>query len=69
MRYVVARLQEDSRDMTYRFYIADTLQNIPQNKYIGKRLYDIMYPKQEDTRSGDEIAADVINRLGLKFGG
>ena len=69
MRYVVARLQEDSRDMTYRFYIADSLQNIPQNKYIGKRLYDIMYPKQEDTRSGDEIAADVINRLGLKFGG
>lgn len=55
--------------MTYRFYIADSLQNIPQNKYIGKRLYDIIYPTPVDTRSGDEIAADVINKLGLHFGG
>lgn len=69
MRYVVARLEFYYRDMTYRFYIADSLQNIPQNKYIGKRLYDIIYPTPVDTRSGDEIAADVINKLGLHFGG
>lgn len=53
--------------MTYRFYIANALQNIPQNKWYAKSLYDIMYPKPEDNKSGDEIAMDVIKKAGLSF--
>lgn len=69
MRYVVARLEEYSREMTYRFYIANSLQNIPQGKYTTKTLYDLMYEptEEDDEKSGDEIAFDIIMRAGLSF--
>lgn len=55
--------------MAYRFYVADSLQNIPQNQYTTKRLYDIIYGKEDEIIDGDEIAADIIKRAGLSFGG
>lgn len=70
MRYVVARLEEYSREMTYRFYIANSLQNIPQGKYTTKTLYDLLYDSaevEEDNRTGDEIAIDIMTRAGLVF--
>lgn len=66
MRYVEARVEQNYRDEAYRIYVTDSLQNIPQEKYLSKRYYDIICPIQ-DNRSGDEIAADVINKLGLQF--
>lgn len=71
MRYVVARLEEYSREMTYRIYIANSLQNIPQNKYTALTLYDLLYnpvENEEDDRTGDEIALDIMQRAGLIFG-
>lgn len=65
LRYVIARLDEEDREMAYRFYIANSLQNIPQNKYIAKTFHDMLYPKPEDTRSADEVARDVIAQAGL----
>jgi hypothetical protein len=62
-------LDESKRDLAYRFYVTDALQNIPQNRYNPKRFYDILYPRPEDDRSGDEIAAEVIRNAGLHFGG
>ena len=69
MRYVVARLQEYSREMTYRFYVANSLQNIPQNKYATTSLYDLLYNEDDinDDRTGEEIALDIIQRAGLIF--
>lgn len=70
MRYVVARLEEYSREMTYRFYIANSLQNIPQGKCCTITLYDLMYGSaevEEDDRTGDEIAIDIMQRAGLVF--
>ena len=37
-----------------------------QGKAYGVSYTDILSPKKIDDRSGDEIAADVIKRLGLK---
>lgn len=57
--------------MTYRFYVANSLQNIPQGKYTALTLYDVLYPveneDEEDERTGDEIAIDVMTRAGLVF--
>lgn len=58
MRYVNARLQRYSRDLTYRIYVSDSLQAIANNtKYhvgadgmiehgmaITARYYDILHP-------------------------
>ena len=68
MRYVVARLDEYQREQTYRNYVTKSLQLIPQNAYITASLDDILHPERIDTRSGDEIAADVIRKAGLSFG-
>lgn len=70
MRYVVARLEEYNREMTYRFYVANSLQNIPQGRHLMTTLYDLLYnknEKQEDERTGDEIVFDIMQRAGLVF--
>lgn len=76
MRYAVARHKAKERETAYRIYITDGIKCIAENtaRYVGgqhltKRYIDIIDPKPEDERSGDEIAADVITRLGLKFSG
>lgn len=61
----MARIEEDCREMTYRFYVTTCLQNIPQQKYTTVSFYDMLYPKLEDNRSAEEIAADVIAKAGL----
>ena len=70
MRYVVARLEEYSREMTYRFYVANSLQNIPQGKSCTITLYDLLYNQHDDTseeKTGDDIVEDVMSRAGLFF--
>lgn len=71
MRYVVARIKEYSREMTYRFYVTNSLQAIPQNKHIMTTLYDLLYNQdkenEEDDKTGDEIAFDIMQRAGLVF--
>lgn len=56
--------------MAFFIYVTDSLQNAPQNKYMTDRFYDIIYKntgRHRDTRTGDEIAAETIKKLGLKI--
>ena len=69
MRYVEARLSEYDREAAYRIYITKSLQLAPQSKYLVETYEDWLNPKKEDTRSGDEIALEVIQKAGLSFGG
>lgn len=70
MRYVKARLKEEEQTWAYRFYVANSLQNIPQGSHIIPTLYDIMHnpPQPVDKRTGAEIMADIVSRAGLVFG-
>ena len=63
MRYVNARLEQERRDIFYRFAILETTQG----KRLNKSYVDILKPEKIDTRSGDEIVADIINGAGLSF--
>lgn len=65
LRYVRARFADYRQELAFRNYIADSMFVHGQGKYLTERLHDIMNRKI-DNRSGDEIAADVIHRLGLK---
>lgn len=38
-----------------------------QNKTLTKRYEEIINPPKIDTRSADEIAADVIKKAGLRI--
>ena len=52
--------------MAYKIYISDTLYQYSQNQRLSMRYIDLLKTRV-DTRSGDEIAIDVINAAGLRF--
>ncbi len=73
MRYFRAQEQRETQEAAFRLYIGTGVQYMVE--YIaglcggGKALMpyaDFMQFKPADTRSGDEIAADIIKRAGLK---
>ena len=73
MRYAIARYQSQQRDLAYRIYIADCLRMVTENtakavcgSYITAKFADIINPKPVDNRTGEEIAADIINRAGIE---
>ncbi len=73
MRYATARFNQHQRDLAYRIYVTDCLRmatenaaKMSQGSYTVARFYDIINPKPIDTRSGDEIAADIIKRAGIE---
>lgn len=68
MRYVEARFDKYQREEAYRIYVTRSLQLAPQGKNLVKTYEEILKPENNDTRSGDEIAKDVILKAGLKFG-
>lgn len=69
MRYVEARLDEYQREEAYRFYLGKSLQLIPQNKWLKNDYFYFVNPekKPRESRSGDQIAADIMKRAGLHF--
>lgn len=66
MRYAISLYKLYQEEVAYRVYVADSLYYQAENKQLTKRYMDIIRPKPVDTRTGDEIALDVITRLGLK---
>ena len=63
--YVIKRLDEDR---LYRYYVTDSLYYMRRNNMLSNRFYDIVNKRtqEQDDRTGDEIAADIINRMGLE---
>lgn len=64
------------RHEVYEVYVTDALRQITENtarfgggKYMKVRYYDSVNPREEPEKSGDEIAADIIQRAGLKMKG
>lgn len=63
------------RDLAYRFYVTDALWMLCSNtaaqsggRYLEARFCDVVTGQigKADTRSGEEIALDVIRRAGLE---
>lgn len=74
--HVLASLRQEAKERRYRAYVTDSLRVITENTarsavggtYITKRWIEVeTHGFQEDERSGDEVAADVIRRIGLTF--
>ena len=73
MRYAVARFQREQQDMAYRIFVTDCLRMITQSTaavcqgtYMDARFADFINGKPADTRTGDEIAVDIIRRAGIE---
>lgn len=70
IEHVISALMEDLEERRYRAYLTDALMIITENtargvqgKYLTKRWADKFVPV--DSRTCDEIAADVIRNAGL----
>lgn len=73
MRYVAARLEHKHRETAYRIYITDALKVLSMNtakfaggEYLTERYADQLKEKPKDTRTGEEIVADVLRRGGIE---
>ena len=66
MKYAMSKYKMYEEELAYRVYIADSLFYSADNKKLVKRYSDVIRPAPVDNRTGDEIALDVINRLGLR---
>ena len=68
MEYIVARFIQEREDLSYRIYTTDMLRTMAMGmKYQSVQRYaDLIDHAPQETRSGEEIAADVIARCGLK---
>lgn len=68
MRYVEACIDETKREEAYRILVTKGLTLIPQNRYMTLDYMDLINPVLKDTKTGDEIALNVIKNAGLSFG-
>lgn len=73
MRYAIAKFEEHQKKLAYKVYVSDTLRLISENtakfsggSYMKQRWFDFVQDKPKDTRSGNEIAAEVIKKAGLE---
>lgn len=73
MRYADCHILSEHERRAWQSYVADSLRVITENTakyagggYIRERWVDIVSPKKKDTRTGEEIVADVIKKSGLK---
>ena len=65
MRYIRAKCAEDDERYSYRAYVTESLRLRGEGKCIVKSWMDIIDPPPVDTRSGDEIAINVLQHAGL----
>ena len=68
IEYCVAAYNADMERRNFEVYITDIVAALVGMFAKDKipRYYDLMHPPKEDKRSGEEIAADIIARHGLK---
>lgn len=78
IEHIAQSTQEQKRTQAYQAYMAECLRllledvaAISTGKYISAKWFELCDNKneEEDDRTGDEVAADVIKRIGLSFGG
>lgn len=67
MKYVLAKFKSHVEEDNFRNYMANILYWQGQGKTLTISYDEYTHPKPVDNRTGDEIASDVINGLGLKL--
>lgn len=64
---MIAKYNSHVEDEKFRNYMASILYWNGQGKTLSITYDEYKHPKPVDNRTGDEIALDVINKLGLKL--
>lgn len=66
-------MSRENKQKVWEVYVADAVRMITENtakfasgQYIEKRYLEILESKPQDTRTGEQIVADVVKKAGLK---
>ena len=62
--YMIEKRKRDNINRAYMFYVTDSLQNIPQNKYFTRRFEDLLVVHEDI--DVDEVISHVIRSGGLE---
>jgi hypothetical protein len=65
---VIAKFNSHVEDEMFRTYMASILYWQGQGKTLTVTYDEFKHPKPVDNRTGDEIAVDIISKLGLRLG-
>lgn len=71
--HCIAVFQKKQEERAFRTYLTDALRLVTENTaknvgggYLVNRYDELIHPKKEDPRSAEEIAADIIKKIGLE---
>ena len=63
-------MEQERRERMFRFYVTDVIKVISESlagvfggACVSKRYADILQPTAKDTRTGEEIANDVLSQI------
>lgn len=65
---MIAKFNSHVEDDMFRTYMASILYWQGQGKTLTVTYDEFKHPKPVDNRTGDEIAVDIISKLGLRLG-
>lgn len=66
MFYLKSKIKKEREKAVYHKYVADSLYCLQVGDRQMNNAYSDIVDNKIDTRSGEEIAADIIKRAGLK---
>ena len=66
MRYAVASFNRHMSELDYRYYFTELVRLQAQGKTYGQSFYDIEHPAEQESRTAEEIASEVIKNAGLE---
>lgn len=67
--YVTAEIHRHTEEKLYRVYMTNSIRGAVRGEMLKYQYIDLLNgtTPTEDTRTGTEIAADIISKYGLRF--
>jgi hypothetical protein len=72
MRYVAARIRSEAATFKFRNYLADSIYYYARGQAVSARFSEVLNDnkvKKADTRTGEEVFAEVVEKAGLEVRG
>lgn len=66
MAALPTQLKANADEAAFRIYVTETLFAMGENKRLTKHYYDLIKPRKVETRTPEEITADIMRKYGLR---
>ena len=66
IEHYIAFFKKETQDKSYRIYVTDALQLLTKKfggEYLKNRFADVIEPHIEETRTAEEVIADIRDKI------